>query len=656
VYTGTVNEKGFSACREWFDTVFGRTPAPEAEAANPYGLSFDCDGTPSRSLLGAWKREVVEQVQADRRTRTVTYTDPQTGLELRIEAALYTDHPALEYVGYLKNTGKADTPILASIQALDTVLALGGEGAPVLYWALGAVPTVDGYAPRQTVLAGPDDKLEVGPGGGKSSYEAMPYFNLARSDGGIIAAIGWTGEWAARFVGGGNGTVSCRIGQARSHLRLHPGEEIRTPRIALLFYQGDRWDGQNVWRRFVLAHHRPTPNGQRDWMAPITCGNWGETPAAVHLDNIENIVKHNLPIEYYWIDAGWFGKGGWWTSAGDWEVKKDLYPQGFRPLADRLAETGRKLLLWFEPERVHRDTPWWREHSEWLLQCEGDEALVNLGNPDARRFVTDFISNLITDWGIGCYRQDFNMFPLPFWNAADAPDRIGMTEIRHVEGLYAFWDELLARYPGLVIDNCASGGMRLDLEMLHRATPLWRIDGPRDLLSYQCHTWGLAAWVPLSAACADAEGDDYDFRSTMCSALALNWWSPGEVAAEPIRADFPYEWARGTLRQYLDIRRFYYGDYYPLTPYSQQQDVWMVYQLALPESGECLIVALRRPQSPYERARFNLRGLEAAAMYVVEDLDSGASRTLTGEEMMRAGLEIELPKRPGSALIRLRLC
>lgn len=110
-----------------------------------------------------------------------------------------------------------------------------------------------------------------------------------------------------------------------------------------------------------------------------------------------------------------------------------------------------------------------------------------------------------------------------------------------------------------------------------------------------------------SATSQDRAGDDYEFRSSMCSALCLNWWVSGDVPAERIPADFPFAWARQTLEQYLKLRPFYYGDYYPLTPYSQARDVWLAYQLDRPEQGEGLIVALRRPDSPYETARLALR-------------------------------------------------
>jgi len=436
----------------------------------------------------------------------------------------------------------------------------------------------------------------------------------------------------------------------RTHLRLHPGESIRAPRMLLLFYSGDRWRGQNLLRQFLLAHHRPQPNG-KPLVAPITCGNWGGTRAEIHLDNIHRIIQEQLPIEYYWIDAEWYGKGPWYPNAGNWDFKQDVYPDGFRPLSDALRASRRNLMLWFEPERVFKGTKWQQKHPKWLLGPAGDNGLMNLGDSEACKFVTDYISARIEEFGLGCYRQDFNIDPLPFWRAADAPDRQGMTEIRYIEGLYRFWDGLLERHPGLIIDNCASGGRRLDLETLGRATPFWRTDGPRDAIAHQCHTFGLLPWVPLSATSEDRIQDDYEFRSSMCSALCLNWWVSGDVPAEKIPADYPFAWARDTLTQYLQIRDFYYGDFYPLTRYSQNPDQWMAYQLDRPDKGRGLVVALRRPASPYEVACLPLRGLEPNRNYVVTDLDSKKVTHATGQQLTERGVEVRLGGRPGSALI-----
>ena len=111
----------------------------------------------------------------------------------------------------------------------------------------------------------------------------------------------------------------------------------------------------------------------------------------------------------------------------------------------------------------------------------------------------EYIGDMIEQNGIDYYRQDFNMEPDKYWARYDEPDRIGMKEIRHIEGLYAFWDYLLERFPGLLIDNCASGGRRLDLETIKRSAPLWRSDYYHydDPDGYQCHNFGLSFFLPF---------------------------------------------------------------------------------------------------------------------------------------------------------------
>lgn len=625
-------------------------PARSGAAENPFGVSFLYAGKPSTQLLPGWKRrEEKPGSTSQQASGTISFQDPATGLELRIEAVHFADFPAVEWVAHLTNQSLTNSPLLENIQAFDGVLPVPTSGEALLHWSKGGVASFDDFQPQQTALkAGANLRLQ--PGGGRSSSQVLPFFNLEGANGGVIAVIGWSGEWAAEFHADSQNQVTMKAGLDRTHLVLQPGESIRTPRLLLLFYEGDRWHGQNLLRQFILAHHRPTRAG-KPLVAPITCGNWGGTAAAVHLDNIEQIIRHNLPIEYYWIDAEWYGRGAWPVNVGNWQVKTDLYPAGFKPLSEALRKTGRELMLWFEPERVYQGTPWQKEHPEWLLHTRGDNSLFNLGNPAARKFLADFISSKIDEFGLGCYRQDFNIDPLPFWRAADAPDRQGITEIRYIEGLYALWDELLQRHPTLIIDNCASGGRRLDLETLGRATPFWRTDGPRDPIAHQCHTYGLLPWIPLSATSQDRALDDYEFRSSMCSALCLNWWVSGDAPAERIPADFRFDWAGQTLSDYLSIREFYYGDFYPLTSYSQGRDVWMAYQLDRPDLGKGILVALRRPDSPYETARFVLRGVDANATYRISYLGSDRVQDYAGAGLAGQGLEVKLSSRPGSAVL-----
>ena len=467
---------------------------------------------------------------------------------------------------------------------------------------------------------------------------------------------------------------------AKTHLKLHPGEEIRTPRMLALFWQGEPVRGNNLLRRFLLAHHRPQPGG-KPIVLPVLLGSWGGAPAADHLKMIQRIIQRDLPIELYWIDAEWFGStvveeqrqlgraqgslsaGISSRSAirctsraessccGSSRSGSAGAPNG---RGSRTAPAGCSNWATATPEYKQHNMDWKVPHEDprWVLwesrrsQIHENDLLWNMGEPAARRFLTDWLSDRIDEFGLDWYREDFNIAPLEFWQHADTPDRQGMTEIRYIEGLYAMWDELLRRHPGLAIDNCASGGRRIDLETIGRSTALWRTDWPADAIHRQCHTFGLLSWVPLnmSDGAVLTKGNEYEWRSAMTA--GMNVKLPDQDDEESARQ------AKAAIEQYLSIQKFYYGDYYPLTQYSQAKDVWMAYQLDLPETGEGLVVALKRPESKDGRKTLRLKGLDGEASYQVTNLDTKKSWTVAGSRLMGAGLEIELANQPDSALIQ----
>src|SRR5208283_2847137 len=190
--------------------------------------------------------------------------------------------------------------------------------------------------------------------------------------------------------------------------------------------------------------------------------------------------------------------------------------------------------------------------------------------------------------------------------------RQGMTEIRWVDGFYAFWDELLRRHPHLIIDDCASGGRRIDLETIGRSTPLSRTDFVRRLPADQCHTHGLLQWVPLNTTFSEnlSTRNQYRIRSSMTAGLAYGLFSQGDIPQPKFDyQDFPFAEVRRSLEQYLSMQKYFYGDYYPLTEYNQAKDAWVAYQLDLPDEHEGIVVVLKRPLSTFTRALFPLKAL-----------------------------------------------
>ena len=654
-------------------------------------FSFVYDGRQSGDVLHGWKLDSYSS-DADPASKLleVVYTDPATQMQVRIKVSVFRDFPAVEWTLYFKNAGSADSPILESIQALDTVLQCPGSD-PTIHYAKGATCSMDDFMPLTRVLSY-NGKMHLQPGGGRSSSEYLPFFNVEGKDEGVVVAIGWSGEWAARFSHPSPGpSFQTRAGMALTSLKLHPGEEIRSPKILTLFWQGDRRRGNNLLRQHILAHHRPKMAG-KPLQCPVTIPNWGATSAATHLQNIQQIIAHDLPMDYYWIDAGWFGKGKWWQNPGNWEVKDYLYPQGFKPISDLLHASGKKLLLWFEPERVCVGTPWYTEHADWLLevpqdrkvyrgfdgkgdwdvaqtdprwvpnesarnQIQDNDKLFDLGNPAARKFITDFISSKIDEFGLDCFRNDANIAPLEFWREADTSDRQGITEIRWVEGFYAFWDELRSRHPNLIIDDCASGGRRIDLETIGRSTALSRTDFVGHSLADQCHSHGLLQWVPLNTTITGnlSTSNEYKVRSSMTAGLCYSVFSAGDVPQPEFNyAAFPFDAVKKSVEQYLSLQKYFYGDFYPLTEYTQMEDSWYAYQFDLPEAGEGIVVAVKRPLSNFTQAAFPPQGLAADADYEVTNLDSGESRNLTGRDLVANGVVVRLTEKPDSVVFRYR--
>ena len=406
----------------------------------------------------------------------------------------YADFPTVEWTLYFRNTGAAATPIVQGIQALDIRFGEEAEHGFLLHHNVGSPCQANDYQPLETRL-GPGDVRRFAAAGGRPTNSDLSYFNLEWSGQGVIAVIGWPGQWAATFARQDRG-VRLTAGQETTHFRLHPGEEVRSPLIVLQRWQDGDWlQAQNVWRRWMLKHNLPRPAGQPVPLHYGSCFGNMQPLATEEIAVIDGYLRERIPLEFWFIDAGWYPGRGQWTNTGTWEVDRERFPRGLREVADHVHAHGMKLVVWFEPERV---TPgsWLAENrSEWVLGGK-EGGLLNLGDPQAWAWTVERVSGLLASESIDVYRQDFNMDPLSCWRQNDAEDRQGITEIKHVTGYLALWDELLRRHPGLWIDTCASGGRRNDLETLRRSVPLLRSDFWNDPTSQQAQTMGIAQWMP----------------------------------------------------------------------------------------------------------------------------------------------------------------
>ena len=659
-----------SQSREWT----GRFISGPAEL--PISFVFDGEGT--RGIPPEWQPvRSRRRVDANMIETVFEGTEPGSGLNLRVECTEYQDYPVVEWVAWFTNRGHETTPVISDILAVDGAFA---GSSPVLYHCNGDFNSEEGYTPQETPLRA-GDTLEFAPNGGRPCDGAFPYYRVMFEDRGLSMAIGWPGQWAASFEGLSDG-VHVRAGQEKTSLRLEPGESIRTPRMTVLSWTGDASRAVNLWRRWYLAHILPRPDGQP--LRPLlVCACQGEGDHGMtgptgdccgedQLRHLDKFKERGISFDIWLIDAGWYdcyNEAGEreWPITGTWEPDPRRHPNGLRPVSDRAAQDGADLLVWFEPERVRPGTRLDSEHPEWLLWTDdGENGLLNLGDPECRQWLTDHMSRLLVESGIKVYRQDHNFPPLEHWRANEGQDRQGMNENLHVQGYLQFWDELLERVPGLWIDSCASGGRRNDLETMRRSVPLHYTDcgyGNHPVkLAFQ-HT--LYAWLPYFKEWPLSwdEGGETPIPAGRPS------WGGRERVVERV-GSYSFHCAMAPmLSTKLDIRRDDYdyalakrmieiwrrasdlmlnGDYYPLTPFHRSAERWVVRQFDSPETGRGLIQGIRLPASPEETATVHPAGISPGSTYFLENAETGETREVSGADLIDDGFTFALPKRSGA--------
>lgn len=623
-------------------------------------ISFTYDGKPMfrapygggpmpADHLSGWKQtRTWEHLDDGRLRKTITCRELKTDLELRLEATEYADFPVVEWVIHFKNAGDKDTPILEHIQPLNAMLEANKW---LLHHSAGSWPGAASYAPYASAIE-PGRMLKFSAYGGRPSNTDMPYFNFEQDDEGVILAVGWPGQWEASFHRDQNRALHLEAGQQLTHLRLRPGEEVRSPLIVLQFRKGGDWiDGQNVWRRWMIGHNQPRPGGQP--IAPMFSGSAGyfmdwmyKGTEENQIEMIDLYLKRGIDIDHWWMDTGWY--------TPTWLPVPDRFPRGIRPVSEHAHSKGIKTILWFEPERVTPENPIGKEHAPWVLHAtETNQGLFNLGDPEALKWMTNHIHKILEENEVDVFRSDFNMDPLEHWRQNDAPDRQGVTENHFVSGYLAFWDGLLERMPHLLIDSCASGGRRNDLETMRRSVPLWKCDYAIEPTAMQCQVYGLSMWLPYYGNCG-GQIDKYVFRSNMYPAINKGAWED-RTPTRDIRDDkLDYELMRKLIAEWRRVAPNYSGDFYPLSPYSLENSTWIAWQYNTPESGQGFVQAFRRKDAAEDVQHFRLRGLDPGANYEVEDLDTAEKSTVSGRELMDQGIDVHVAEQPAAKIFDYR--
>ncbi|MBG6181347.1 alpha-galactosidase [Arthrobacter sp. CAN_A1] len=276
---------------------------------------------------------------------------------------------------------------------------------------------------------------------------------------------------------------------------LQPGDSYAAPDAL-----GSWGNGLNeLSQRFHQEQRSRPSHPQRD--RPVTLNTW----EAVYFDhNLQRLTQladraAAVGIERFVLDDGWFkGRRDDTAGLGDWFVDDNVWPDGLAPIIDHVRTLGMEFGLWFEPEMVNPDSDLARLHPDWILQADGrlppsarQQQALNLAIPEAWEYLLDRMDSILSGHDIAYIKWDHNR------DLVEAAGAIsGVPEVhRNVTALYRLLDELKRRHPGLEIESCASGGGRVDLEILARTDRIWTSDciDPLERLVIQKYTGLLVA-------------------------------------------------------------------------------------------------------------------------------------------------------------------
>ncbi|ROS72150.1 alpha-galactosidase [Curtobacterium sp. PhB130] len=276
---------------------------------------------------------------------------------------------------------------------------------------------------------------------------------------------------------------------------LGAGEDFTAP-DAVFVWSDEGLDGMSARLHDSLRARPGHPSRPR----PVVLNTWEAVYYRQELAPLVALAETaaDIGVERFVLDDGWFlGRRSDDTSLGDWRVDPSVWPDGLRPLVDRVRDLGMEFGLWFEPEMVSPVSELAVAHPEWLLQRPDDDVrtwrnqyVLDMANPLARAFVLESMSAVIGEHHVDFVKWDMNRDIVHAVHAG----RAGVDA--HTRGVYALMDSLRARHPWLEIEACASGGGRVDLGVLERTDRVWPSDTNDAMERLAIQRW-TEALLPL---------------------------------------------------------------------------------------------------------------------------------------------------------------
>src|SRR5215469_4625659 len=487
--------------------------------------------------------------------------------------------------------------------------------------------------------------MAIGSTGNASSNGFAPWLSLRneQTQTEYLADLAWSGNWDARVsreVTGWPETLNERAVSVTMGVhfdfggtyQLARGAEFIAPRTAFTVSNGDMDDAANQMHRYQRQFVFPQTHLNRPLL--VQFNDWYPYPGNITIEDGKRLADRaaSLGAEVFVQDAGWYGGKDWDSELGDYRADPVKFPHGMEELADYVRGKGMKFGLWVEIEYVGLKSKLLHEHPDWCFAYDGKPLIasgrcnLDFSNPAVRAWATATVDRLVRQYGLSWLKIDHNNTDLPDTADAHGGEIPGGVLYQHVMSYYRWLDEIRTRHPELIIENCASGGLRFDTGILAHTHTNWLSDNVDPIasvaLGYGC-TVQFSPEVCNHWMVGDTDGGVVD------TSKPEGWWS--FMFRAPMNGQFGFsshilDWpaalqqdARSNIALYKSVRDVIAGaDVYHLTPQSKltQPTGWVAIQYVNGGGKESVVTAYRLWDDASERI-FRLRGLDAKRSYEI---------------------------------------
>ena len=249
-----------------------------------------------------------------------------------------------------------------------------------------------------------------------------------------------------------------------------PGESFQTPTAILTVARGDvdRVSQRMTGAMDSACEHGPECEQELPLMFNEYCTTWG-CPSHENIVQILDQVK-NKGLKYFVIDCGWFKREGipWDISMGDYHISPELFPEGLEKTVEAIRSAGMIPGIWFEIDNVGCASDAWNQTDHLLRRNDSvletaSRRFWNMTDPWVQEYLTERVIGTLKKYGFGYMKMDYND---TIGVGCDGAESLGEGLRRNMEASRKFIEKVKEELPGIVLENCASGGSKMEPLMM----------------------------------------------------------------------------------------------------------------------------------------------------------------------------------------------